>query len=42
MILYYGASFTKTWALYKGQDIHDRHNPAVANTATAPKPGNSV
>lgn len=25
MILYYGAAFTKTWALYKGEDIVDRH-----------------
>ena len=25
MMLYYGAAFTKTWALFKGEDIHDRH-----------------
>lgn len=42
MILYYGASFTKTWAIYKGQDIHDRHKQAIADAATTPKTENRV
>lgn len=31
MILYFGAAFTKTWALYKGKDIPDRHKPGTGN-----------
>jgi membrane protein len=30
MILYYGAAFTKTWAVYKGKDIVDIPQPLVA------------
>jgi membrane protein len=29
MILYYGAAFTKTWAVFKGEDIHDRHKKVI-------------
>ncbi len=29
MMLYYGAAFTKTWAVHKGHDIEDRNKPAV-------------
>jgi len=29
MILYYGAAFTKTWAVFKGEDIHDRHKITI-------------
>lgn len=29
MILYYGAAFTKTWAIFKGEDIHDRQRITI-------------
>ena len=31
MMLYYGAAFTKTWAVHKGSDILDRNKSAVKN-----------
>lgn len=42
MMLYYGAAFTKTWAVYKGRDLEDRKKPLIEKDKEAPVERNKI